>query len=482
MNDLQKQRNVQKETENFLVEGPSYGIAGHASVVRADVEWFADHLKNYLSEVEFRGICNEVPPLESGAYSTFVNENSLGKVERIFLAAVLAFSWKHKDLLRDIQNGKNAGEVQLRLRRLERLGVIYKNQSNKIALTALAVARLIAGEDSEMVEECLFILQNSMLIKEGVVIADSKDEKGFFYEKELRMDPAYFYHLLWGTPFRIDQTENFKARLIESDLSFDDLMLDEKCKSELQILIDYIRNYKIFHESADVKQLKKGFVALFHGPPGTGKTLTATTIGHETGLPTYRIDISQIISKYIGETEKNLEAVFRKLENKDCILFFDEADALFGKRSEITEAKDRYANQEVSYLLQRIEELDFIVILATNFINNMDPAFRRRINSYIKMDPPEEETRIRLWEYYFPAKEYQVSPENLIEEAARKYAITGANIHNVIKHACNKARANGDFLVTNQILIDFLSKEYYKEGRNFNQPDKYDWARMKDFR
>ncbi|MEM7041131.1 MAG: ATP-binding protein, partial [Bacteroidota bacterium] len=318
-------------------------------------------------------------------------------------------------------------------------------------LTPLAVARLIAGDDLEAEETYLYILQKSMLIREGVVLALETEAHKFFYEQELRMDPAYYEHLLRGTRFRIDQTENFKAKLIETDLSFEDLMLDEKCKQDLKTMIDYIRNCDEFHSSQHVKRLKKGFVALFHGYPGTGKSLTAKIIGNETGLPTYRVDLSQIVSKYIGETEKNLEAVFRKLENKSCILFFDEADALFGKRSDVNEAKDRYANQEVSYLLQRIEELDFIVILATNFTNNIDWAFRRRINCYVKMNPPNAETRRQLWEYYFPAGEYTVSPANLLEDAALKYAVTGANIHNVIKQACTAARANGDFVVTQMV-------------------------------
>ena len=131
------------------------------------------------------------------------------------------------------------------------------------------------------------------------------------------------------------------------------------------------------------KVLKPGFKALFHGLPGTGKTLTAMLIGKKTGLDIYRVDLSQMVSKYIGETEKNLAKVFDKAEHKNWILFFDEGDALFGKRTNTKDAHDRYANQQVSYLLQRIEEYDGLVILATNLKNNIDDAFLRRFQSII---------------------------------------------------------------------------------------------------
>ena len=129
------------------------------------------------------------------------------------------------------------------------------------------------------------------------------------------------------------------------------------------------------------KRVKPGYRALFHGPPGTGKTLTATLLGKHTGRPVFRIDLSRVVSKYIGETEKNLSRLFDKAEHKDWILFFDEADALFGKRTEIRDAHDKYANQEVAYLLQRIESYAGLVILATNQRGNIDEAFLRRFQA-----------------------------------------------------------------------------------------------------
>jgi SpoVK/Ycf46/Vps4 family AAA+-type ATPase len=130
-------------------------------------------------------------------------------------------------------------------------------------------------------------------------------------------------------------------------------------------------------------RLKPGYRVLFHGPPGAGKKKLAAIIGNELNKPVYRVDLSMIISKYIGETEKNLEQLFTRAEVNDWILFFDEADALFGKRTNVRDAHDRYANQEVAYLLKKMEEHNGIVILATNMKSNIDSAFTRRFNSII---------------------------------------------------------------------------------------------------
>jgi SpoVK/Ycf46/Vps4 family AAA+-type ATPase len=136
------------------------------------------------------------------------------------------------------------------------------------------------------------------------------------------------------------------------------------------------------------KQTEQGYRALFHGPPGTGKTLTAALVGKEFDIPVYRIDLSMVVSKYIGETEKNLELLFDRAEKKGWILFFDEADALFGKRTDVKDAHDRFTNQEVSYLLQRIEDYNGLVILATNMKSNIDEAFIRRLHLVIHFPLP----------------------------------------------------------------------------------------------
>lgn len=190
-----------------------------------------------------------------------------------------------------------------------------------------------------------------------------------------------------------------------------------------------------------VKNIQPGYRALFYGPSGTGKTLTAALIGKKIGKSVYRIDLSQLVSKYIGETEKNLEKIFNAAENHDWILFFDEADSLFGKRTGIGNANDRFANQETAFLLQRIEICENIVILATNFKSNLDEAFTRRFQSTIYFSMPTETERRLLWEGAFSKKTTLESAIDL-KEIAKKYDIAGGSIINVVRYATLMAMVN----------------------------------------
>jgi SpoVK/Ycf46/Vps4 family AAA+-type ATPase len=210
----------------------------------------------------------------------------------------------------------------------------------------------------------------------------------------------------------------------------------------------------------------KGYRVLFYGPPGTGKSLTATLMGNECGKNVYRIDLSQIVSKYIGETEKNLSSLFQLSENKNWILFFDEADALFGKRTEMTDAKDKYANQETSYLLQRIEDFQGLIILATNFKPNIDSAFLRRFQSIVYFKIPGISQREKLWEKALS----RLPGENQVDvlKLANDYEIAGGFINNVVQFAWLNARKNNSKIITNQDVLLGIKREYSKEGKIFN--------------
>jgi SpoVK/Ycf46/Vps4 family AAA+-type ATPase len=203
---------------------------------------------------------------------------------------------------------------------------------------------------------------------------------------------------------------------------------------------------------------------MFYGPPGTGKTLTASLLGKYTNKDVYRIDLSMVVSKYIGETEKNLSSLFDKAINKDWILFFDEADSIFGKRTNVRDAHDKYANQEVSYLLQRIEAHPGLVILASNFKNNIDTAFTRRFQSIIEFEIPTHQERLRLWQNNLP-NGIQLEDKLSLESLARKYSITGANIVNIIQYACLKTLSKEENVIREKYLIEGIRKEYLKEGK-----------------
>lgn len=178
----------------------------------------------------------------------------------------------------------------------------------------------------------------------------------------------------------------------------------------------------------------KGIGVLMYGPPGTGKTMAAQVMANELGMELCRVDLSQVTSKYIGETEKNLESVFREAEHSNVILFFDEADSLFGKRTEVKDSNDKYANQETSYILQRIESYEGMIILATNLVKNFDSAFMRRITVAIRFSEPDEEMRKLLWKDMLQNTSL-AEDEVLVENLAKQFELTGSNIKSIVRNA-----------------------------------------------
>ena len=240
---------------------------------------------------------------------------------------------------------------------------------------------------------------------------------------------------------------SFPARPVTTDRTMKDLVIDQHLQAQLQDLRDWLEHHEgLVKKGAQDGRFRKGYRALFYGPSGTGKTFAACLIGKESKKEVYRVDLSMVVSKYIGETEKNLELLFARAESKKWILFFDEADALFGKRTNVRDAHDKYANQEVSYLLQRIEDYDGLVILATNMKNNIDEAFVRRFNAILKFSAPGMEDRKKIWEKTFPEKviykeklpglEEPVSPRPFsIPEVVKTYELSGGNIVNIVHYA-----------------------------------------------
>ncbi|HEX6904108.1 MAG TPA: ATP-binding protein [Thermoanaerobaculia bacterium] len=209
--------------------------------------------------------------------------------------------------------------------------------------------------------------------------------------------------------------------------------------------------------------LGKGLNVLFAGPPGTGKTMGAEVLAGELGLDLYKIDLSTVVSKYIGETEKNLARIFAEGETSNALLFFDEADALFGKRSEVRDSHDRYANLEISYLLQRMDEYEGVVILATNLRKNMDEAFVRRMHFTLEFPFPTESDRQRIWTGLWPAATPRREEIDLAL-LAHRYEIAGGNIRNIILAAAFLAASDGG-TVTMGHLLRATQREYQKMGK-----------------
>ncbi|MBO6215928.1 MAG: ATP-binding protein [Lachnospiraceae bacterium] len=206
-----------------------------------------------------------------------------------------------------------------------------------------------------------------------------------------------------------------------------------------------------------------------YGAPGTGKTMAAQVVANELGLPLYRVDVSQIFSKYIGETQKNLGVIFDEAKKANLILFFDEADALFAKRTEVGDSNDRYANSETAYLLQKIEEHNGMTILATNLYHNFDSAFVRRITYVVRIDSPDEETRLRLWQNTLP-KTMGFGADVDFEFLAERFELSGSNIKSILHTAAYMAGSE-DRMITMRDMIISLRYELEKLGRIIDSSD-----------
>jgi len=262
------------------------------------------------------------------------------------------------------------------------------------------------------------------------------------------------------------------ARKIDPRYTWDDIVLPEDSLTLLHEVVNTVRERPLVLEEWGVgKKLvsSTGVTVLFAGPPGTGKTMAAEVISNELKLDLFKIDLSTVVSKYIGETEKNLERIFAEAQSSNAILFFDEADALFGKRSEVKDAHDRYANIEISYLLQRMEMYDGVTILATNLRANLDEAFTRRLQFSVNFPFPREPYRLRIWETLFPPQ-VPLDPEVDFGELAKRFRLAGGNIRNIIVNAAYLAAADGG-QVTMKHLSHSTRRELQKMGRLTREED-----------
>jgi SpoVK/Ycf46/Vps4 family AAA+-type ATPase len=256
------------------------------------------------------------------------------------------------------------------------------------------------------------------------------------------------------------------ARKIEPHYSWGDIILPPDRIEQLREICNYMKHRSLVYDQWGFDQklaLGKGLNVLFAGPPGTGKTMAAEIIAHEFSLDLYKIDLSSVVSKYIGETEKNLSRIFTEAETSNAILFFDEADALFGRRSEVRDSHDRYANIEIGYLLQRMEEYQGVVILATNLRKNMDEAFVRRLHFAIEFPFPNERDRRRIWQGVWPEATPRSSELDL-NWMARQFDLAGGSIRNIAVGAAFLAAENSG-TVKMFHLLHATRREYQKMGK-----------------
>jgi len=344
-------------------------------------------------------------------------------------------------------------------------GVKGKNHRGIIP-TGETALYILGGKDiKERIEITKMFDENHLFAKKNILYLEPVGVGEPKMSGQLILDDEYVDLFTMGKISKPKLSSNFPAQLISTELEWSDLVLQKKTLNEINEIETWLKHNDALLADWQMKgKIKPGFRVLFYGPPGTGKTMTASLLGKYTKRDVFRIDLSMVVSKYIGETEKNLSKLFDKAANKDWILFFDEADAIFGKRTNVRDAHDKYANQEVSYLLQRIEAHAGLVILASNMKTNIDTSFTRRFNSIIEFENPDAVERIKLWHNYIPSK-VKLDKKISLKEIAKKYELTGANIVNVIQFAGLKTIEKKSDTIKIEDFLTGIQKEYIKEGK-----------------
>jgi len=329
---------------------------------------------------------------------------------------------------------------------------------------------IIAGNNiAARMQAAYYFSPDHFFAKEGILSLENVKDGEPRMSGKLILQPEYVDLFTTGEISKPTFGPDFPAKLVSTKMDWEDLVLNDivmQQVNDIKVWLDH--NNTLMQDWGMAKVIKPGYRALFYGPPGTGKTLTATLLGRQFGMDVYRIDLSQIVSKYIGETEKNLEKIFIKAEHKNWILFFDEADALFGKRSNVQNAHDKYANQEVSYLLQRVEDFPGLIILASNYKSNIDQAFVRRFNIIVKFTAPNAAERLKIWQQSVPAKARLAKDVDLINIADR-YELSGSSIIGVVHYASLQAIHKSDGVIQKDAIIEGITREYEKEERVFSK-------------
>lgn len=434
-----------------------------------EIEWFNTVLESrielyFQQETSVNSIYDiKVPELSTNFYSTIVRQFNMNFEERLILILALIPHVRPQILDTFFTQNKNFS------RPFTEFGGWKGDTHGGFLPTGETAAFLVSGNELDARFRVIQLLdQEHFFYKRNILRLDNSGSNEPFLSGKLNISTEYLYKCTVGEVHKPDYNVHFPAKRIETRLEWEDLILAPEVLEEVGQLNAWIEYESTIMDDWKLdKFIKPGYRCLFHGPPGTGKTLTAGLIGKASGLDVYRIDLSMLVSKYIGETEKNLSNVFDQAQNKRWILFFDEADSLFGKRTSASSANDRFANQETSYLLQKVEDFPGIVILATNLKTNMDEAFSRRFQSVIHFPMPHFEQRLRLWQNMLPEK-MVFSNAVEIEKIADKYELAGGSIINVIRYCSIKVLKQGLKEVSQHILLEGVRKEIEKEGKVFS--------------
>jgi hypothetical protein len=398
---------------------------------------------------------------DQSVYAEFVKYYTLTKAERLLLMlALMPYLQPHLlDIFFAVNKSTGRGYTEF--------GGVKGSRHGGFIPTIETALFILAGNDlGKRFYYYKLFEPDHIFLAHGIIVLDKSNAGNEpFYSSSISISEEYIDFFTTGVLRKPAFSMDFPAKHLQTKMDWNDLVADDFTMQQLDEIRIWLQHGPTLNNAWGMsKKLPPGYKALFHGAPGTGKTLTAALLGKLYNLDVYRVDLSMVISKYIGETEKNLEKVFTKAANKNWILFFDEADSLFGKRTSITDAHDKYANQEIAYLLQRLEDYPGLVILASNMRNNVDVAFTRRLQSIIHFQKPQSRERLRLWKNSFSPASKPPRDEDL-ERIAKQYELSGGSIINVVQYASLMALNRNDNYITVEDLLLGIKKEFNKEGK-----------------
>src|SRR6185436_17377778 len=443
-------------------------IKQNADVLTRELQWFSEvvetRMKLYFGkECDYASVYHLLPPEhpeEETPYVRFLNHYKMNLAERIVLG--LALVPHIMPQLLDKFWIKNATFD----RGFTEFGGLKGTTHGGFIPTGETALFLLSGNDLKHRFSYTWMFEGGHFFSAHNILKLQPVSNGEpVLSGALHLNKEFLDQFTTGKISKPNFSMDFPAKLISTQLEWKDLVLPEKTFEQIDEIRAWVEHsHTLMNDWGMKKKLKPGFKCLFYGPPGTGKTLTSCLLGKHYGMDVYRVDLSMMISKYIGETEKNLSKVFDSAEHKNWILFFDEAEALFGKRTGVSDSHDRYANQEVSYLLQRIEDFNGVIILASNLKSNIDEAFTRRFNSIIYFPMPDENERFRLWQAAFPEK-IKLQDTINIRHLSSKFELTGATIMNIGRYSSLMALSRSHDEIKFIDMEQGIKKEYMKEGK-----------------
>ena len=444
-------------------------LAKNSLTIDKELEWLSSLIDNrlnyFFSTEEDKVLVDVEKPIldeDSSNYAKFIQSELKDDIERLLIISALSTNFFPEVFDRFLIKNKALDKT------FTEFGGVKASEKNYFIPTLRTIVFILSGQSiaAKIKIKSYFNFDHIFKQKSILGLAHEKESEDIL-DRKLFLGEEFLLHITSGDPFQPSYSSNFPASKLITPLEWEDLVLEQSCLDEINIIDTWLKNSSEIDKNAVMnKKINKGYKALFYGTPGTVKTLSASLIGKKNKLDVYRIDLSQVVSKYIGETEKNLGNIFDIAEDKNWILFFDGAESLFSKRTSVSDAKDKLANQETAYLLQRVESYKGLILLATNLKPNLDQAFNRRIQSMINFSLPSIKQREKLWKNAL--KDLVELEKKELEEIAKNYEISGGSIKNIIQYAILKSMQDNKVISKNDILMG-IRRELNKDGKSFER-------------